>query len=510
VEDPLIELRRISKSFGGVRALDQVSFSVRRGEVHALVGENGAGKSTLLKLLAGVHQPDAGKILLDGRTVHFRGPRDAYEAGVSIVFQELNLFAHRSIAANVFANREWTRGFGWIDRKGMLQATSRVLQELNLTLSPETRVGQLPMAEKQLVEIARALAQESRILILDEPNSSLSEVESERLFEILRRLRRNNVTILYVSHRLEEVFAITDRITVLRDGQCRGTFSACQTSIPEVVKLMIGRSTSASFPERRLPSSPRSVIVEARSLCAGPRLGPISFSVRAGEILGFAGLEGAGVDRLFELFFGLQRLTAGAILFRGETLGHTKPWDRMRRGWAFLPRSRREQGLMMAWPTARNATLLILNQLRSWLGLIDFQAVRRATNAAITKLNIQGAAPYTAVWQLSGGNQQKVLLAKWLSIQPALLLLQDPTRGIDLAAKWEIYQLCHRLADQGIAILLTSSEMEEVMGLSDRVLVLAKGKLVREFQRGEATQSQLMHAMTSGAEPHHPHQHNSC
>jgi len=495
-----IQLEGLTKRFGGVNALDNVSFEIARGEVHAIVGENGAGKSTLMKLLAGVHQPDAGRILIEGRPVSLKNPREARRHGVSIVFQELNLFPHRSVAANIFAGSELTLPGGWVRRRAMRDASARVLADLGLYFSSDTPAGALTLAEQQLVEIARTLSQESAIIILDEPNSALSEAESQRLFEIIRRLRERGITLLYISHRLEEVFAIADRITVLRDGRFQGTRRAGETSIPEVIAAMVGRRMDQTFPTRPAPSVPGPVVLQVRGLRQGGRLGPVDFEARAGEIVGFAGLEGAGVDELFQTLFGLLPAAAGEVLVRGQPQKLASPRAAMRAGWAMIPESRREQGLMMEWSVAGNAALLVLHQLGTRLGLINRQAVGAHAAGYIQRLGIAASGPGQKVMNLSGGNQQKVLLAKWLATQPTLLILNDPTRGVDVGAKWEIYELCHQLAAQGMTLLLTSSELEEVLGLSDRVLVFAKGRLVRECPRGGADKARLLHLMAGPAE----------
>jgi len=503
-EAPLIELDRVSRRFGGVTALDQVSLEIRCGEVHAVVGENGAGKSTLMKLLAGVHEPDDGEIRLAGRRVRLKNAREARRQGISIVFQELNLFPHRTVAANVFANREVTRLWGWIDRRAMREATQRVLAELGVPLSPDALVGPLAFGEKQIVEIARTLEQESRIIILDEPNSALNEAESQRLFHIVRRLRGRGITIVYVSHRLEEVFAIADRITVLRDGRYQGTYATAETSIPQIITAMIGRRLGNPSPQRPAHAAPGPVVLQVRELRQAARLGPISFTARAGEIVGFAGLEGAGVSELFHVLFGLSPMTSGEILLREEPQRPTSPLAAMRRGWALIPASRREQGLMMDWSIARNATLLVLGKLLNPLRLIDKSAVRRATDQYVRRFSIATDNQDKKVVNLSGGNQQKVLLAKWLAVEPGILILNDPTRGVDVGAKWEIYELCRQLAAEGMTILMTSSEAEEILGLADRVLVFSKGRVLHEFRRGETTKAGLMHAMGGAAPPKLP------
>ena len=384
-------------------------------------------------------------------------------------------------------------------RRAMGEATQRVLSELGVRLSPDALVGPLAIGEKQLVEIARTLEQQSRIIILDEPNSALNEAESQRLFDIVRRLRARGITIVYVSHRLEEVFAIADRITVLRDGRYQGTYTTAKTTIPEIISAMIGRPLDNLFPPRPKDSAPGPVVLQVRDLCRTPRLGPISFTARAGEIVGFAGLEGAGVDELFRVLFGLDPMTNGQLVVHDEPQRPTTPLAAMRRGWALIPESRRDQGLMMDWSIARNTTLLVLDKLLSRLGLIDRRQVRATTDQYVRQLGIICDSQDKKVTHLSGGNQQKVLLAKWLAAGPTILILNNPTRGVDVGAKWEIYELCRQLAAKGMTILMASGEAEEILGLADRVLVFSKGKVIREFQRGEVTKAELMHAMAGTA-----------
>ncbi len=491
-----IQLQRVSKRFGGVTALEQVSLEIRRGEVHAIVGENGAGKSTLMKLLAGVHVPDAGEIQLDGLSVRLGSPRDARRQGISIVYQELNLFPHRSVTANVFAHREIKHRWGWLDLRAMHQATAHALTGLGLQVTPRTLVGSLSLGEQQLVEIAGALQQQARILILDEPNSALNAAESQRLFAILRQLRARGITLLYVSHRLEEVFALADRISIIRDGRFQGTVVTSETSIPQVIATMIGRQLGPLFPARKPSTVPPTTVLEVCGLGRPPHLGPIDFTAATGEIVGFAGLDGAGVDELFRVLFGLSPATHGQIRVRGKVQPNGSTPAAMAQGWAMIPPSRREQGLLMDRSIARNATLLMLDKLRNRLGLLDHRALLRMAGQSVQRLGVATDRLDACVSHLSGGNQQKVLLAKWLATDPSLLILNDPTRGVDLGAKQEIYELCRQLAGQGMTILMTSSEVEEILGLSDRVLVLSQGKIVEEFARGQATKADLIHAMT--------------
>jgi ABC-type sugar transport system ATPase subunit len=368
-------------------------------------------------------------------------------------------------------------------------------------------VGKLPIGERQLVEIARTLQQQSDIIIMDEPNSALNERESMQLFEIIRRLRDQGITVIYVSHRLEEVFAIADRISVIRDGHYQGTWRTPETSIPQVIAAMIGRRLEETFPERGPVPADAPIVLNVNDLCRGDQLGPISFQVRAGEILGFAGLEGSGVEDVFHILFGLHRSTSGQITYhdldkrKEERMQQiNSPVEAIRRGWGLIPASRREQGLMMGWSITQNTTLVILNRLLSRLGLIDAAKDRGTTRQYIQRLNIATDSIDKKVINLSGGNQQKVVIAKWLATGPRILILNDPTRGVDVGAKSEVYRLCHQLAQEGLALLFTSSEADEILGLCNRILVLYRGRVIREFQRGEAIKADLMHWIAGGHE----------
>jgi ABC-type sugar transport system ATPase subunit len=492
--DERIRLDDLTKCFSGVPALEGVSFSVTAGEIHAVVGENGAGKSTLMKILAGVYPPDRGRVWLDGTPVRWRDPLDARRQGISIVFQELNLFPHLTVADNIFINRELVNRLGLLKKRAMLEASRQVLEAMGVALDPRARVAELSIGEKQLVEIARTLQGRANLLILDEPNSALAEKESERLFAILRRLRSQGVTTLYVSHRLEEVFALADRVTVLRDGRYQGTWRTAATSTSVVVESMIGRRLEETFPERPPVSPTAEVLFEVRDL-EGPRVGPISFQVRSGEVLGFAGLEGSGVEELFHLLFGLERRTGGEVIYAGGARRLRSPSEALRHGLGLIPRSRHEQGLCLDWSIRRNATLTILDRLLSRLGFLDRTAERRTAAEYVRRLHIATDSINNRVVNLSGGNQQKVVLAKWLATGPKILLLNDPTRGIDVGAKAEVYDLCRQLAGQGLALLFTSSEVEETLGLCDRILVLVRGKRVHEFPCRQATKQEILRAL---------------
>jgi ABC-type sugar transport system ATPase subunit len=494
----IIRLDRVTKRFGGIVAVNDVSFGIARGEIHAVVGENGAGKSTIMKMLAGVHRPDSGTLMLRGEPTAIADPLHARRLGVSIVFQELNLFPHLTVAGNVFANRELTRTTGLLDERQMVTATRQVLAEMGVALDLHTKVARLSVAEKQLVEIARTLQQQSDIIIMDEPNSALSAAETERLFALLRRLRDKGLTIIYVSHRLEEVFAIADRISVIRDGRYQGTWPIGETSIPDVIARMIGRRLGETFPPRVAVPAEAPVAVSVRDLRIGSTVGPIDFDVRAGEILGFAGLEGSGVGDVFHVLFGLVRPAAGQVIYRGRSTPPRSPFDAIRQGFALIPANRRDEGLMTAWSIRRNASLAVLDKLLDRLGLIDRGKERALTNEYVRKLNVATDSIDKRVVNLSGGNQQKIVVAKWLATGPEILILNDPTRGIDVGAKSEIYVLCDELARQGLALLFTSSEIEETLGVCDRILVFHKGRVIRAFTRGEATKADVMHWVAGG------------
>jgi ABC-type sugar transport system ATPase subunit len=497
--DEIIRLDRVTKRFGGITAVNDVSFGIARGEIHAVVGENGAGKSTIMKMLAGVHRPDGGTLVLRGETVIIADPLQARHLGVSIVFQELNLFPHLTVAGNVFANREMTVGPGLLDERQMIAATARVLDEMGVALDPRAKVGKLSVAEKQLVEIARTLEQQSDIIIMDEPNSALSAAETERLFTLLRRLRDNGLTVIYVSHRLEEVFAIADRISVIRDGRYQGTWPVAETTIPDVIAQMIGRRLGETFPRREPVPAEAPVAVAVRGLRVEPRVGPVDFEARAGEILGFAGLEGSGVGEVFHVLFGLAKPTAGEVAYKSRTTPPRSPFEAIRQGFALVPANRRDEGLMTGWSIRRNASLAVLDKLLDRLRLIDRGRERGLANESVRKLNVATDSIDKRVINLSGGNQQKVVVAKWLATGPEILILNDPTRGIDIGAKSEIYALCDELARQGLALLFTSSEIEETLGVCDRVLVFHNGRVIREFARGKATKADVM-AWVAGGE----------
>ena len=488
----LVRVENITKRFGGVLALEQVNFSLSKGEIHALVGENGAGKSTLMKILAGVHRPDEGQVYFKGQPVQLDNPRQARALGISIVFQELNLFPQRTVAENIFINREKSRAWGMLDDKQMRKSSGELLNSLGVNIDPSTRVRALPVGERQLVEIARALSQASELIIMDEPNSALTDHETQTLFSIIRQLRDRGMAIIYVSHRLEEVFSIADRITVLRDGRYIGTERTAQTTIPATISKMIGRELREAFPMRPQVEAEREVVLEVKGLTKEKKLAAIDFEVRKGEILGIAGLEGCGKEVLFHSLFGLEKVDAGEIVYQGKQRTiHASP-DAIKLGWGLIPADRREQGIMIQWPILNNAILVILDRLRSASGLINQRQARKTVQQFIERLDIATDTPNKRVINLSGGNQQKVVLAKWLATNPRLLLLNDPTRGIDVGSKEEIYHLMNVLSEEGIAMLFTSSEVDEILGMCDRIIVLYKGRKVFECGHGQICKEDLL------------------
>lgn len=496
----MIRLDAISKRFGGVQALRDVSFSIAPGEIHALVGENGAGKSTLMKILAGIYQPDSGQVYLLDEPVRLDSPLDARRHGISIVSQELALFPHLSIAANIFVNREVTVAGGVLNKRAMREASREVLQEMGVNLDPSRKVGMLTVGEKQMVEIARTLQQESEIIIMDEPNSALNAPESERLFQILRRLRDRGLTVIYVSHRLEEVFAISDRITVVRDGQYQGTWNIADTTIPKVIAAMIGRQLAESFPARLPAAVEGPAIMQVRDLKAGKSLESVSFDLHAGEILGFAGLEGSGIDEIFNVLFGLEHPVSGTVTYASGKPQARNPFQAIKQGLAMVPANRREEGLMTNWSIRRNTSLAVLDRLLLALGVIDRRSEKVLAGDYLKRLNIATDSLDKKVVNLSGGNQQKVVLAKWLATGPEILVLNDPTRGVDVGAKSEIYRLCNELAGEGLGLLFTSSEVEETIGISDRVIVMSRGRVIREFEHKEGAKADVMFWVSGGRE----------
>jgi ABC-type sugar transport system ATPase subunit len=504
VSDLILEMRGITKEFPGVKALSGVTFDVRRGEIHALVGENGAGKSTLMKVLSGVypHGSYSGDIVLDGKVQRFASIRDSEKAGVVIIFQELALVKQLTIAENIFLGSELTRGTGVIDWNRTWQETSRVLGEVGLDLSPGTRVADLGVGSQQLVEIAKALSKEARLLILDEPTAALTETEADNLLTILESLRQKGVTCVYISHRLREVARIADRITVLRDGQSILTDDKAAMPEERVVRTMVGRELTTMYPRRA--HTPGKTVLEVsdwtvRDPITGElRCDKVSFQVRQGEILGLAGLMGAGRTELVSSLFGVWgKLEGGTMTLEGRRLACRGAGDAIAAGLALVSEDRKRYGLVLGMDVKENSTLASLQRIAR-LGVIDKnREIERAGHYA-RELRTKTPSLEQRVGNLSGGNQQKVVLAKWLLTTPKILFLDEPTRGIDVGAKVEIYEIMNDLVEQGVCVVMVSSELPEVLGMSDRVLVIHEGRLSGEFQRTEATQERIMRCATGG------------
>jgi ribose transport system ATP-binding protein len=511
---PAVEVVDLRKAYGGIQALTGVDLAIAPGTVHAVVGENGAGKSTLMKILAGAVQPDGGEVRVDGVAVRFASPADARKVGLGIVYQELSLFPERSILANLFPDDQPTR-LGLVDRTEMRRRAAPVLARIGLDVDPDTLVGELGVGERQLVELSRLLIEQPSVLILDEPNSALNERETRRLFAILRELSAGAMTIIYVSHRLEEVFDIADRITVLRNGALVTTQDRAATTIPRVVEAMVGTSPAALFPERPSTrpgvtgaggaagaaggSGTASIVVEG--LTVDDELRDVSFSVQAGQIVGLAGLEGSGVATLLGVLFGTRRADAGTIRFADGRNAPPSPTAAARRRISLVPADRRHQGLMLERSLAMNIAQVAVGTLPSRRPWLDRRAMGRAARRQIEALRIHTDGPNAIVGRLSGGNQQKVVLGKWLEVAPAVFLLDDPTRGVDVGAKREIYRLIRELADSGRTVLFRSTELTEIVGLADRILVLYRGRLEVEIAGGDIDDHGLLHAINTGRRP---------
>ena len=500
---PLLEVRGVSKHFPGVQALDGVSLEVHAAEVLAVVGENGAGKSTLMKILAGIHRPDAGEVRFAGRPLHLAGVADALGRGIVLIHQELNLAENLSVTANLFLGREAVLGgpLGWL-RNGRMKARSRaLLAKVGLDVDPERRVGELPPGQRQLVEIARALSQDARVLIMDEPTSSLTQSETDRLYGVIDDLKNHGVAVVYISHRLAEVVRLADRVEVLRDGRNAGGLRREEITRDAMVRLMVGRDLRQFYVRRHQPSAAPPPRLQVRNLTfAGGPAAPISFTVGGGEIVGMAGLVGAGRTEVAEALFGLRRLKGGDVLLDGEPLRPRRPSDAIAAGLLLAPEDRRRHGLVLSDSVQGNLALPNLKQL-SILGPVGWVLGRRERRLALdlsSRLMVRGSGLSQPVGLLSGGNQQKVVLGKWLALKPRAVLFDEPTRGVDVGARSEIYGLMDDLAASGVAVLMISSDLEEVLGMADRMLVLHEGRLAGELPRAAFTQEAVMHLATGG------------
>ena len=498
---PLLCAAGIFKAFPGVQALQNVQLQVERGEILAVVGENGAGKSTLMKILAGVHGPDAGTIEFDGQPALIRSVKEAEHLGIALIHQELNLAGHLDIAGNIFLGREPTWGgvLGLIDRSRLHADAERITQRIGLNAASRTLVHDLSIGQQQLVEIARALSLRSRLLILDEPTSSLTESETELLFDVLRELKADGMSILYISHRLKEVEAIADRVVVLRDGKNAGELRRGSIHHHAIVQLMVGRELKQFFQRHRAePEAGRPPVIQVQGVRWSADQAGIAFAIRAGEIVGMAGLMGSGRTELAQTLFGVRRMVAGSVTIDGKRIAIRKPADAIRAGVFLIPEDRRLDGLILSDSVKYNISVAVLPSL-SRFGLLQSDREEQLARAMCERFKVRTPGTAQIVGNLSGGNQQKVVLAKWLSRTPRLLILDEPTRGIDVGAKSEIYALMDELARQGAAILMISSDLEEILGMSDRVLVMHQRELAGEMARGDLTEEAIMHLATGGA-----------
>ncbi|WP_028451392.1 sugar ABC transporter ATP-binding protein [Chitinilyticum aquatile] len=485
----VLEMSGICKRFGATRALDQVQLQARSHEILALMGENGAGKSTLMKVLSGVYQPDAGEIRLGGEAIRVHSPLDARKAGINLIYQELSVAPHMTVAQNVFMGSEPRGSFGRVDQKAMRERTQAVLDSLGARFSPDVLAGSLCIADQQQVEIARSLIHKSRVLIMDEPTAALSDRETERLFEVIRKLRSDGIAIIYISHRMAEMTELADRVTVMRDGGYVGTLERSEAKPDRVIQMMVGRPLG-DFYQHKNGRTPGAVRLEVRNL-ASRKIRDASFAVRSGEVLGLAGLVGAGRTELARLIFGADRAQGGQILIDGEPVNIREPLDAIRRGIAYVPEDRKGQGLFLQLSALANTSMNVLAQ-NARGGVLQHKALRKLTEDAIRQLAVKVPGPDGIVGGLSGGNQQKLLLARWLAIRPRVLILDEPTRGVDIGAKSEIYRIIHELAMSGVAVICISSELPEVIGICDRVLVMREGHINGELSGDAVSQEAIM------------------
>jgi rhamnose transport system ATP-binding protein len=492
----LIELENASKSYGAVRALRDGSLSLEPGEVRALVGENGAGKSTVVKLMAGVVRLDSGRLVVDGRDVDFHSPTAARDAGIAVIYQEPTLFGDLSVAENVVMGRHPLSGGRRIDRQAMHEQVGELLDRLGVSMDPERPVRGLSIADQQIVEIAKALSFDARVLIMDEPTAALAGPEVERLFGVIRALRERGAAVLFISHRLEEVFAICDSVTVMRDGAVVHESSTAEIDADELVRRMVGRDLDTLFP--KLDAEIRGPALKVERLTREGVFTDVSFEVRAGEIVALAGLVGAGRSEVARAIFGIDRPDGGTVTVAGTAIKPGRPLAAMRAGLGFVPEDRRQQGLVMDLSVGRNATLTRMRALTRF-GLITGRAERRLAEEWAARLQLKYHRLGDPVAFLSGGNQQKVVLAKWLATAPKVLIVDEPTRGIDVGTKAEVHRLLSELAQGGVAVLMISSELPEVLGMADRVLVMNEGRLSGELSRAEADEESVMRAATGVA-----------
>ncbi len=488
---PLLSMEGISKSFPGVRALDAVDFDLERGDVHALVGENGAGKSTLMKILAGVHRADSGVLRLEGEPIEPTGPRSMIDAGVGVIYQELNLVPHLSLAENVFLGREPLLKSGAINWKKMGEDFRALIEPFDVPLKPFTQVAAIGPAYQQVVEIVKALSLNAKILVMDEPTAALTGHEVDRLFELINRLQGDGVSLVYISHRLEEIWRVANRVTVLRDGRRISSKALQEVTIDSLIEDMVGRELEEQYPKAEIELGEEALRVE--HLTKDGICDDVSFNVRRGEIVGFSGLVGAGRTEIAQLIFGYLQKDRGTIFLDGAEVAIEHTWDAVNHGIALIPEERKEQGLVLGQSVFDNVALPVLNSF-SRMGRITFSKLRTVIEEIVNLIGVRTPSLQQTVKNLSGGNQQKVVLSKWFVRRAKIYIFDEPTRGIDVGAKVEIYKLMQQLAKDGAAIIMISSELPEIMNIPDRIIAVRGGKITGEFNRNEATEEQVMRA----------------
>ncbi|WP_338826610.1 sugar ABC transporter ATP-binding protein [Neomoorella thermoacetica] len=490
-QDYILEMENITKTFSGVRALNNVKLKVKKGTVHALVGENGAGKSTLMKILIGIYKCDSGTIKFKGKTVHFQNTRDSLDAGISMIHQELCLIPHMTVAENIFLGREPVSSIiGWVKEQQLIQYTKNLLDSLKIDIDPAVKINELSIANRQLVEIAKAISYNAELIIMDEPTSAITEREVSNLFKIIRSLTEKGISIIYISHKLNEIFEIADEITVLRDGEYVDTDAIINLTKEKIIEMMVGRELKQLFPKKE--SQIKDTILEVKNLSHKNKFRNISFSLRKGEILGIAGLMGAGRTEVMESIFGLRKLDEGEIIIKGKKVRIKSPEDAIKNKIAFLTEDRKRTGLFLKHSVKDNMLITsIKNYLKGGM-IVDHKKTKSICKKYIEMLKIKTPNLEQVVEKLSGGNQQKILIAKWLLTEPEILILDEPTRGIDVGAKAEIHSLMSSLAQEGRAIIMISSELPEILGMSDRIIVMHEGKIAAELSRQEANQDLIM------------------
>lgn len=493
VADRVLEMKNISKKFPGVKALDKVDFSLKKGEVHALIGENGAGKSTLMKVLNGIYKRNAGQIILKGEEVQFEGPKEAQNAGLAIIHQELELVPDLNVAENIYLGREERKGI-FINYSKLYQKTEDVLEMLGVDINPKAKIKNLNIGSQQMVEIAKAVSQNAEILVMDEPTSSLTNQEIDILFKLIKRLKKQDIAIVYISHRLEEVFEICDRVTVLRDGELVGEVKTSDTDEDELIKMMVGRTIEDRFPKMNF--KPSEEILKVENLSVPNKLKKASFNLKKGEILGISGLMGSGRTELAKAIFGVYKEIQGDIYYKGKKIKINSPAAAIKNGIYYLSEDRKEEGLILALSVANNISISVLKRILKIDTFIDKSQEKSLAQKYIGDLNIKTPSEKQKVKNLSGGNQQKVVISKLLSTKPEIVIFDEPTRGIDVGAKREIYNLMQDLIDEEVAVILISSELPEILNLSNRILVMHEKELMGELDAAGADQEDVMKLAT--------------